>query len=143
MGASTRPLSGALPGKGMERYSGTGAAHARGIGIPGARMRVLLTTDTIGGVWTFTRELTLYLLQQRHSVMLVSFGREPSHEQRDWASRAVSEFGDLFWFENSAAPLEWMDDNDRAYEDGARVLTEAAARFRPDLLHSNQYCFGR
>ncbi len=29
-------------------------------------MRVLLTTDTVGGVWTFTRELTAGLLARGH-----------------------------------------------------------------------------
>ncbi len=44
-------------------------------------MRILMTTDTVGGVWTFTSELTEQLLQRGHEVYLVSFGREPSPEQ--------------------------------------------------------------
>ena len=49
-------------------------------------MRVLLTTDTIGGVWTFSRELTAELLHLGHSVALVSVGRPPSTEQLAWCS---------------------------------------------------------
>jgi glycogen synthase len=39
--------------------------------------------------------------------------------------------------------LEWMERNASAYTDGAATLSEVARRFRPDLLHSNQFCFGK
>ena len=38
------------------------------------RMRILMTTDTIGGVWTLHRELTT-TARRGHAVALVSFGR--------------------------------------------------------------------
>jgi glycogen(starch) synthase len=106
-------------------------------------MRVLMTTDTIGGVWTFTRELVRELLAGGDEVALVSFGREPSREQRAWCSRVHDEFGDAFVYSGSPAPLEWMKDNERTYERGEQVLLDVANRFDPDVLHMNQYCFGR
>jgi len=106
-------------------------------------MRVLLTTDTIGGVWTFTRELAQHLLQHGHCVALVSFGREPTSEQSEWASRTLDRYGESFSYDGSTAPLEWMDENERSYEEGSGVLLGVADRFRPDLVHSSQYCFGR
>ena len=47
-------------------------------------MRILMTTDTVGGVWTFTAELARQLLSRGHAVALASFGREPSEEQQAW-----------------------------------------------------------
>lgn len=106
-------------------------------------MRVLLTTDTIGGVWTFTKELTAELLRLGNSVALVSFGRAPSQEQADWCSAAGVRYGSGFRYEASNAPLEWMNPNENAYIEGEPLLRRVADEFCPDLLHSNQFCFGR
>ena len=106
-------------------------------------MRVLLTTDTIGGVWTFTKELTAELLRLGHSIAMVSFGRAPSQEQADWCSAVGVRYGSGFRYEASTAPLEWMNPNENSYQDGEVVLRRVADEFCPDLLHSNQFCFGR
>ena len=105
-------------------------------------MRILLTTDTIGGVWTFTKELTTELLNRGHAVALVSFGRQPSREQQSWCASTHLTYGDNFQFTASAAPLEWMEDNEFVLKQGAGVLFHVAKQFRPDLLHSNQFCLG-
>ena len=102
-------------------------------------MRVLLTTDTVGGVWTFTKELTGGLLARGHAVALVSFGGLPDASQAEWIGWA-KDAGE-FLYEASAVPLEWMQGNADAM-DGRRVLERAADRFAPDLLHSNQFCYG-
>ncbi|HEY4011349.1 MAG TPA: glycosyltransferase family 4 protein [Acidobacteriaceae bacterium] len=105
-------------------------------------MRILLTTDTIGGVWTFTKELSAELLKRGHAVALVSFGRHPSHEQQAWCAAQSLTYGASFQFTASAAPLEWMEKNEFVFTQGAGILSHVAAHFRPDLLHSNQFCFG-
>jgi glycosyltransferase involved in cell wall biosynthesis len=105
-------------------------------------MRVLLTTDTIGGVWTFSRELGDQLLARGHSVALVSFGRACSESQRSWVSATASNYGQSFLFHESRAPLEWMQENLAAFADGAKVLLQVAQDFHPDVLHSSQYCWG-
>ncbi len=102
-------------------------------------MRVLLTTDTIGGVWTFTRELTHHLLGMGHQVALVSFGRMPDSDQAAWIAGQQSRRN--FLFEASALPLEWMEGNEIAME-GEAVLQQMAQVFAPDVLHSSQFCFG-
>ncbi len=106
-------------------------------------MRVLMTTDTIGGVWTFTKELAAGLLQSGHAVALVSFGRAPSQEQAMWCSRVGEQYKDTFRYESSCAPLEWMSANHDAYDGAASLLLRIADEFQPDLLHTNQFCFGR
>jgi hypothetical protein len=44
--------------------------------------RVLMTTDTIGGVWTFALELTAALQAYDIEVILAALGGEPSAAQR-------------------------------------------------------------
>jgi glycosyltransferase involved in cell wall biosynthesis len=105
-------------------------------------MRILLTTDTIGGVWTFTKELTTELLKGGHAVALVSFGRQPSHEQQTWCAAQNLAHGSSFQYTASNAPLEWMQDNEFVYKQGAGVVSHVARQFQPDILHSNQFCFG-
>ena len=105
-------------------------------------MRILLTTDTIGGVWTFTRELSEGLLQAGHAVALVSFGRKPSLEQSAWSDRTSISFEGRFEYWSSSAPLEWMQQNEHALSAASGMLMMLADRFNPDVLHSNQYCFG-
>lgn len=105
-------------------------------------MRILLTTDTIGGVWTFTRELTTELLNRGHAVALVSFGRRPSHEQQAWCAQLNLAHGCNFQYTASDAPLEWMEKNEFVLSQGAGVLFHVIQQFQPDLLHSSQFCFG-
>jgi len=105
-------------------------------------MRVLMTTDTIGGVWTFTQELAAGLLRSGCAVALVSLGRHPSNEQRTWADNLTRAWGTNFRYKALDTPLEWMPQNESAYSDAAPVLMDMARDFRPDLLHSNQFCFG-
>lgn len=105
-------------------------------------MRVLLTTDTVGGVWTFTRELAEGLLQKGNSVALASFGRAPSPEQSGWANALESLHHENFLFSASDIPLEWMTENVRASSEGNAALARIIDQFAPDLLHSSQFCFG-
>ncbi|HVG27057.1 MAG TPA: glycosyltransferase family 4 protein [Acidobacteriaceae bacterium] len=105
-------------------------------------MRLLLTTDTVGGVWTFTRELTQELLSRGHQIALVSFGRAPSDEQLSWCAGQEATYDEAFVFAASHVPLEWMQENERAFREGSEVLLRIAETFRPDLLHSNQFCYG-
>ena len=97
-------------------------------------MRILLTTDTVGGVWTFTRELTTGLLEAGHAVAMVSFGRAPSGAQAEWVRLMAEGWGAQFRFQPSEAPLEWMDGNGRAFDEGATILRQVAAELMPELV---------
>lgn len=105
-------------------------------------MRVLITTDVVGGVWQFTHELATGLLREGSSVALVSFGGSPAAGQRRQCACLLSDFPNSFLYESSTAPLEWMQPNESAYSDGAQLLLRIAREFGADLLHSNQFCFG-
>ena len=106
-------------------------------------MRVLLTTDTVGGVWTFTQELSAELLTRGHAVALLSLGRAPSAAQSAACKRLGAGYGAHFRYEASSAPLEWMEQNDRAYSEGVAALLALADSFHAELVHSSQFCFGK
>jgi glycogen(starch) synthase len=105
-------------------------------------MRVLMTTDTIGGVWTFTKELATDLLHNGCAIALVSFGRAPSTSQRSWCERMAEQSGSFFRYEFTEVPLEWMEHNTEAYTAGAPILLRMAESFSPDVFLSSQFCFG-
>ena len=105
-------------------------------------MRVLMTTDTVGGVWTFTRELTEGLLTEGCFVMLVSLGREASADQSAWASDIAKRWPHDFRFLPTTFALEWMQDNANFYAESAALLEHSAIDFRADLIHTNQLCYG-
>ncbi len=98
-------------------------------------MRVLVTTDAVGGVWTYTRELVTGLLRQNVDVTLVSFGRLPSASQTAWLDERVD-------FRPTPFPLEWMPEAEREIEESCRYLEAVIEETAPDLLHLNQYCYG-
>lgn len=102
-----------------------------------------MTTDTVGGVWTYTRELVLGLLQQSEvSVALVTLGGTPSGEQKAWLDATSTTFGEQFQFTITDFALEWQKSNAGAYRDAEPLLLKIAAEFHPDVLHSSQFCFG-
>jgi glycosyltransferase involved in cell wall biosynthesis len=105
-------------------------------------MRILMTTDTVGGVWTFTEELATALLQHGCAICLVSIGRPASAAQQSWCDRMQSSWQDWFRYEHVDAPLEWMQSNEGAYKDAAPHLLALIEEFNAELLHSNQFCFG-
>ncbi len=105
-------------------------------------MRLLITTDTVGGVWTYTKELSEGLLLRGHHVLLISMGRLPSSDQHDWTRRMESQWSDRFSYLPTDYPLEWMRNNDSCYCAAERLLLSQIAAWAPDALHLNQFCYG-
>lgn len=105
-------------------------------------MRLLITTDTVGGVWRFAQELTRGLLEAKCAVAMVSFGREPSEVQRAECRLLSKQWRGQFRFVKTDVPLEWMQENSRSFNDGAPTLERLAREFGAELLHANQFCFG-
>ena len=105
-------------------------------------MRVLLTSDTIGGVWSFTQELAKGVLVAGHHVALISFGALPSSAQSAEMHALEDTFQGTFRYIPSTAPLEWMQQNVLTWPEGRRVIEQVIEEFMPDLLHSSQFCFG-
>ena len=105
-------------------------------------MRILLTTDTVGGVWTFTQELCAGLLERGHAVALVSLGRAPSDSQQAWFETMFAQNKARFRYRSLDVPLEWMDENAGAYRWAEAELLQTVEEFQVELLHFSQFCFG-
>lgn len=100
-------------------------------------MHVLVTADTLGGVWTYARELVTGLVKRGVQVTLVSFGEIPSPAQMAWLDglRHVD-------FRPTAFRLEWMQDCEQDLEASAEHLQCIVRETKPDVLHLNQYFYG-
>lgn len=100
-------------------------------------MRALVTADTVGGVWTYTRELVTGLLRRGIEVTLVSFGNIPDPAQRAW----IDALGHLD-YRATAFKLEWMQDAEDDLKMSGEFLLDVIAETQPDLLHFSQYYYG-
>jgi glycogen synthase len=100
-------------------------------------MHVLVTTDTISGVWTYTRELVSGMVSRGLQVTLVSFGEVPLPEQTAWMDSLHG-----LDYRPTAFRLEWMHEGEQDYEESAAYLTTLAREIQPDILHLNQFCYG-
>ena len=100
-------------------------------------MHVLMTADTLGGVWTYVRELASELVRRGVRVTLVSFGEIPTLEQSAWMDGL-----DLLDFRPTGFKLEWMQECDDDLAASAGYLRMVVDEVSPDLLHFNQYFYG-
>jgi glycogen synthase len=100
-------------------------------------VNVLMTADTVGGVFVYALELAAALGRTGTQVALAAKGRVLSADQWDQARRVPG----LEVFE-SHDKLEWMED---PWEDVARSsawLLELEQRLAPDVVHLNDYAHG-
>jgi glycosyltransferase involved in cell wall biosynthesis len=93
-----------------------------------------MTTDTIGGVWTYALELADALAERGVEVVLAAMGTQlrPDQERALRGRRAYA----------SEYALEWMPN---PWDDVARAgewLLEIAAETAPDVVHLNGYAHG-
>lgn len=100
-------------------------------------MHILVTADTVGGVWTYTRELVTGLALRGIRITLVSFGGIPCDSQTAWLGKlpGVAYFPTGF-------RLEWMPDAAEDLSDSTCYLRDIIDERNPDLLHLSQYCYG-
>src|SRR5690349_17311063 len=99
--------------------------------------RVLMTADTLGGVWNYAVELVRTLDQRGVRVALATMGAPPTVDQKAQLAGLRT-----LTLHESSFKLEWMqqpwDDVDRAGE----WLLALERELRPDLVHLNQFVFG-
>ena len=102
-----------------------------------APRRILMTTDTIGGVWTYTMELCEVLAEHDVQVLLASMGRALQPDQRAQVRRLLN-----VEIAESEFRLEWMDSPWKDVNDAGEWLLELERRFSPDVVHLNGYAHG-
>jgi len=100
-------------------------------------MNVLMTADTVGGVFTYALELAGALGRRGHRIALATKGAVLADDQ--WQEARYVPGLEIF---ESSDRLEWMED---PWEDVARSsawLLDLADRLRPDVIHLNDFAHG-
>lgn len=99
--------------------------------------RILMTADTVGGVWTFALELASSLSHAGVKIILAAIGPTISAEQRDEAARISR-----LTLHHGAYRLEWMGEPWKDVEESGRWLAALEDRYAPDIVHLNTYGHG-
>jgi glycogen synthase len=97
-------------------------------------IRVLMTTDTVGGVWTYACELARALAPHGVEIALATMGAPLTTSQAREAARLSN-----VAVEESAFALEWMPAPWREVDAASDWLLGIAGRYRPQLVHVNGY----
>jgi glycosyltransferase involved in cell wall biosynthesis len=97
-------------------------------------MRILMTTDAVGGVWTYTVTLIRSLGEFGVDVTLAVLGPGPSPAQRD----ELQTLPNAEWAQWTG-PLEWMPGGPEAVPAASEWLLSLSTRTRPDVVHLNGY----
>lgn len=97
-------------------------------------LRVLMTADPLGGVWTYALELVAALEPRDVRVTLATMGAPLRPDQRARLSGTPVE--DVF---ESSFALEWMPDPWDDVERAGEWLLDLERRVRPDVVHLNGF----
>lgn len=101
---------------------------------PSPVQRVLMTTDTVGGVWTYTLDLAGALAARGVDVLIAIEGPEPDAAQREAALRLAGTEVVV-----TGVDLEWRDRRGELDRASAASLLRLAVRFAPDIVHLNGF----
>lgn len=96
-------------------------------------MRILLTTDLIGGVWRYTVTLARELAERGHSLAVAVLGQP--------TERHAAELPPGVEFVSQDLRLEWMPDSRSDLERGTEWVSAFARRWGADLVHLNHYAY--
>lgn len=102
--------------------------------MEGKPMKILMTADTIGGVWNYALDLSQKLAEYGVEIHLATMGRLLDSEQL----KRVKKIQNVELYE-SDYKLEWMDNPWGDVETAYRWLRKIAIDIRPDLIHFNNY----
>lgn len=102
-----------------------------------APSHVLITTDAVGGVWTYTLELARALRRHNVHLIIATMGTRLAESQRV----AALELDNVHLHE-STYKLEWMSDPWDDVAEAGEWLLELEAAYQPDVVHLNGYVHG-
>lgn len=99
--------------------------------------RVLMSGDAIGGVWTYSLDLSRALGERGVEVVLMTMGRRltPEQHREAWSIPTLT-------VHDYPLRLEWMDDPWEDVEQAGELLLDLEERYRPDIIHLNGYAHG-
>jgi glycosyltransferase involved in cell wall biosynthesis len=95
---------------------------------------VLMTADTVGGVWTYALELCRGLKRHNVEVTLFTMGCAPDEQQR----RDIAQISNVSLIPTDFR-LEWMRDCEDDLVDSGELLLALEQKIKPDLIHVNGY----
>lgn len=102
--------------------------------MQGEIRRVLMTADTLGGVFTYALTLASELSRRNVEVHVATMGERMRAEQREAADAIVG-----LTVHESTFALEWMDDPWSDVAHAADWLLGLEHSIRPDIVHLNGY----
>jgi glycosyltransferase involved in cell wall biosynthesis len=94
-----------------------------------SELRLLLVTDAVGGVWTYSLELAHALRPLGIETVLAVTGPSPSPEQREAAAE--------FRLVDTGLPLEWLDTDAMQIADAGKALALIAACQGADIVQTS------
>lgn len=100
-------------------------------------LKLLMTTDTVGGVWTYSMELCQTLLAHNVEVHLVTMGAKMADHQR----KEASALSNIELYETDFL-LEWMQNPWEDIRECGEWLLQLEEAVNPDVIHLNSYSFG-
>ncbi len=100
-------------------------------------LKVLMTADTVGGVWAYSLELAAALSQRGVEVSLATMGPAVTKEQ-------AGEAGGVKGLQviEGGFKLEWMEDPWDSVSLAGEWLLGLEESIGPDIVHLNGYCHG-
>ena len=98
-------------------------------------LHVLMTTDAVGGIWTYAVDLSAGMIGSGIKVTLAVLGPALSPSQRIVAARLNIPFVE------TGLPLDWLADDTGSITGAGRSLAALAARIGADLVHLNSPAF--
>lgn len=99
--------------------------------------RLLMTTDAVGGVWTYAVDLAAMLARDGTEVVLAALGPEPDEAQRQ---QALAIPGLLLV--TLPGKLEWMAEPEADLQRQGEQLMALERDVCPDMVHLNGYAQG-
>jgi glycosyltransferase involved in cell wall biosynthesis len=99
--------------------------------------KILMTTDNLGGVWTYTIELLSEFEKSGILTALAIMGRPLTDDHR----QQLSFFNNVKVYD-STYKLEWMEDPWEEVDIAGEWLLNIRDEFHPDLIHLNSFSFG-
>ena len=102
--------------------------------MDGKKLKILMTTDTIGGVWNYSLQLCRALASHNVKIHLLGLGASPTEYQMQEARKCHN-----LTFYPTNFKLEWMDN---PWDDIAKIedkIEKLINLVKPDLLHFNNY----
>ena len=107
------------------------------LNVPPKPKRILMTADTVGGVWTYSLELAYALQEYGIEVVLATMGGPLKRDQR----RELKHLHNVEVF-SSSYKLEWMDEPWNDIATAGDWLLELEQKTKPDLIHLNNFAHG-